>query len=481
MMGRYCRSRAYALPAHVKVISRALTGLGRDYDRLLITCPPQVGKSLSLENWVMWWLAHHPTHRVGYSTHNRDLALRAGRNVRALVREHGLAFGLGLDREAAAAHDWWLATGGGMRSVQCGGGWTGQRLDAGVLDDPLKDRRAADSRRERDIIWDWMSSTYLRRLQPGAPFCLTQTRWHEDDPPARCLELEGRVEDGGRWVVVHLPAIADPSITGPDLLGRKAGAPLTHPTIPDEDTEALAAHWEEQRRTTTPRDWGALYQGNPRPREGALITHDQLKALRLRAGEKAPAAERTAVAIDPSGGGRDTAGIIAGFLGTDSRLYVTHDRTRACSSQEWSRTACLLAYETGAGMFLIERYGGDSATLILRTAWDALQREGTIPADRPCPYLGEKTAKAGKLDRAEPIAQQMREGRIRTLGVLPEWEDEWATWQPGSDSPGRVDATAYLAYGLLKVPGAQKLVGTAAGTSLTAVAASGMGSLGRGR
>ncbi|MDJ1135402.1 hypothetical protein [Streptomyces iconiensis] len=72
---------------------------------------------------------------------------------------------------------------------------------------------------------------------------------------------------------------------------------------------------------------------------------------------------RRAVAVDPSGGGKDTAGVAAGFLGVDQRLYFTHDRTRRMSSDQWARAACALTYETDATLILVEKnYGGDMVT-----------------------------------------------------------------------------------------------------------------------
>lgn len=59
-------------------------------------------------------------------------------------------------------------------------------------------------------------------------------------------------------------------------------------------------------------------------------------------------------------------------------------------------------------------------------------------------------AKQGKLLRAEPIAQQMVEDRVRLRGAFVDLENEWATWQPtDSDSPGRIDASCVLVYGLI--------------------------------
>jgi hypothetical protein len=334
-----------------------------------------------------------------------------------------------------------------------------------IVDDPHKDRKEADSLRLRNRVWEWWSSVALSRLRPGSPVVLTLTRWHEDDLAGRVLKHEGILGKGGRWKVVHLPAIATEE---DDPLGRAFGAPLTHPALADNDFESLAEHWEDKRRTSTPRDWGALYQGDPQPAEGALLSLEELAAQRRLHLSPWPTAVRKAVAVDPSGGGKDVAGIIAGYIGEDQKLYITHDRSRAMPSTEWSRRACLLAHETESTTIIIERnYGNDLAVLAVGTAWDALQREGAIEKSALKPYIATVWAKSGKYTRADPIAQQWREDRIRTLSYMPELEQEWASYQPGnSDSPGRLDASVYLAYYFLRVPNSNQHIGNAAGVSI---------------
>ncbi|MFF9265866.1 terminase large subunit domain-containing protein [Streptomyces longwoodensis] len=484
-MGRYLDPPGFQARAHTRLIGRELNHLGKDYDRLLLTTPPQVGKStLVSELLPFWWLARHPTSRSAIVSYAASLALKKSRAVRRHVMERGTQYGLQLQRGESNVYDWSVMQGGGLRATGVGGSLTGFSITGvGIVDDPHKDRRDADSLRMRNRVWEWWSSVLLSRLRPGVPVVLVMTRWHEDDLAGRVLRHEGTTDTGGRWRVVHLPAIA---VSSDDPLGRQPGDPLTHPALEDTDLEALAAHWDDKRRTSTPRDWGALYQGDPQPAEGALITRDQLADQRRLHGHPAvPAPERIAVAVDPSGGGRDVAGIVGGFRGTDQRLYITHDRSRTGSSAQWSRRACLLAHEVNATVIIVERnFGGDMVNLAIATAWDALQREGAIPQDAIKPYIQTVTARTGKYLRAEPIAQQWIEDRIRTTAYLPELEEEWATWQPDhTDSPGRIDASTYLAYGLLKIPGASQHLGNAAGVSLTQAAQSpgGLGSIPLGR
>lgn len=465
-LGLYLDPDGFRICPHTRFIASSLAELGPDNDRLLITTPPRVGKSrLASTLLSFWWLAaRDPTARVIIASYAASLSLAKSRAVRRAIAEFGAAFGLTLRHGETNVYNWSCTSGGGVKAVGVSGGLTGHDGDLAIVDDPHKDRQEADSKLMRDRVWDWWSSTLMSRRSPGAPTVLIMTRWHHDDLAGRVLAHEGCADEGGKWRVIHLPAYAGAT----DPLGRRPGDPLTHPKIPDRDIGALRLYWEEQRRTATPRDWGALYMGDPQPAEGALLTREELAARRCSA--PAPHARR-AVGVDPSGGGRDTAGVVAGYLGVDQRLYLTHDRTKAMSSAAWARAACVLAAETEAQIIVVERnYGGDMTTLAIRTAWDALQREGVISRDVLPPYIQPVTAKTGKLLRAEPIAQQWREDRVRTAAYLPELEEEWATWQPGSsDSPGRLDASVYLAYGLLRPPATAQAISSPAGISMSQI------------
>ncbi|MFF3654910.1 hypothetical protein [Streptomyces olivochromogenes] len=443
---------SYRMRPHLKVISDALVGLERgDYDRLMVITPAQVGKSTTVAEWFpFWWLCLHPEDRVAVASYSDDLALRRGKVIRRYIQEHGDRYDLALLPGSEAAQDYDTNHGGGVRSVALGAGLTGFPTNLLALDDPHKDRAEAESAKMRERVHDWWSSTALKRLQPDRnAVVVVQTRWHPDDFAGRRLEEDGRLEDGGRWKVVHLPAMANPTKFGPDPLGRQDGDPLPHPKIPTRDRRALLRWWDDVKKTSTVRDWHSMSQGDPQPAQGALVSRELLRSI--RDGITVVEPQRIAVSIDPSGGGRDTAGIIGGFLGADNRVWITHDRTKAMSSAEWSRTACLLAVETNAGVIYVEwNYGRDMCTLAIDTAWKALQDEGRIPKDMLKPGIDAVSAKQGKLLRAEPIAQQMVEDRVRLRGAFVDLENEWATWQPSDpDSPGRIDASCVLVYGLI--------------------------------
>lgn len=477
--------RTYRMRPHLRVIGDAMAEvLAGRCDRLLVITPPQVGKSTLVAEWgAFWWLVNRPTDDIIIASYGADLAEARSKGVQDRIAEYGAEFGLLARKGSAAVGDWQLTTGGHLRAVGVGSGTTGWPANLIIVDDPHANRAEAESPRIRNAAHDWWSSTASTRLQPdmGAVIAI-QTRWHEDDFAGRRIKDEGRLGEGGRWKVVHLPAFADPKF-GPDPLGRAPGEPLTHPKIRTRDTARLTSWWQEKKRTSMIRDWHSLYQGDPQPIKGALVTEELLRLIRDSATVVEP--QKIAIGVDPSGGGRDTCGIIAGFLGEDKRMWITHDRSGVMASAAWSVQVCLLAYEIGAQVVFFEpNFGGDMAALAIRTAWRLLQQPGPdgalrIPAEELPPLVTDKTlrgnplrARVGKLLRAEPIAQQMSLDRVRLRGIFPDLEREWATWQPTDPaSPGRIDASVILGYGLLPLPPAGTQSGQAHG-SLPATGAS---------
>lgn len=459
----------YALRPHLTHISNQLADVGSARcKRLMIMVPPQTGKSELAAVWFpFWWLARHPRAKLIIASYGQQLAVTRGRSIRRRVLGEGWRWQMALARGASQIAEWELASGGGIKSVGVGAGVTGFPADVAIIDDPHKSRAEADSLVFRDRVWDWYSADLLTRIAPGGPLVVIGTPWHHDDLLHRILEQEGREEDGGQWRVVKLPAFAGAD----DPLGREPGEPLMHPRLAEDDVEGSRAHWEAKRASSRVSDWSALYMLDPRPSEDALVTYALLRERRHLLGHPEPT--RIAVAVDPSGGGRDSAGVIGGFLGADQRMYITHDRTMIGSSAQWSRAACELAAEIGADVIVAEKnYGGDMVSLAIRTAWDALARE--TPGDRRYQRLAPRvklvSAKRAKRIRAEPIAQQFTEDRIRLGAYLPDVESEWATWRPSeADSPGRLDASCYLGYELLPVPGAETVVSSVAGISRDSV------------
>jgi len=125
-----------------------------------------------------------------------------------------------------------------------------------IIDDPIRDREAADSEGQRDRVWEWYGEVARTRLMPRAVQLLTQTRWHDDDLAGRILNSE----DQRNWTVLTLPAIAEES----DALGRSPGDVLWPQWYPRE-------RLEQQRTVMGERAFSAVYQQNPIPATGGIF------------------------------------------------------------------------------------------------------------------------------------------------------------------------------------------------------------------
>jgi len=215
------------------------------------------------------------------------------------------------------------------------------------------------------------------------------------------------------------------------------------------------------------------FDNDPRGTAGSLLSEDIVVARRNYSPACRPV--KVAVAVDPSGGGRDVAGIIGGYLGDNGKLYFTHDRSIAGPVEEWARRVVVLAFEINAERIIVEKnYGRDLAKRNIAVAWTELHAGEKRPP--PCPRIDLVWGKRGKLLRAEPIAQEIITGRIFFGAALPDLEEEWTTWKEGAgDSPGRLDASVYLGYGLLKIPGAEGVVSSPTAINAAAAAALGIG------
>lgn len=245
---------------HQRLLDEKLEAVERgEIDRLMVFMPPRHGKSeKASKRFPSWYLGRNPDRQIIAASYNSDLATDFGREVRNIIAspEYGEVFGnVGLRQDSKAADRMNTNHGGVYIAAGVGTASTGRGAHLGLIDDPFKDRQDADSELQREKVWSWYRSTFFTRLMPGGAIVLIQTRWHEDDLAGRLLEQDGRVEDGGEWTVLELPAI--------DTTG--------HALWPDwYDIPAL----DRIRRTIGPREWSALYMQSPQPAEGTFFQRD---------------------------------------------------------------------------------------------------------------------------------------------------------------------------------------------------------------
>lgn len=265
--------RTVQTPA-LDLIDAALVRWARTPDaRLIISMPPQEGKSTRAGHWMpVWLLRQHPDWRIVMASYAAQLAYRNARLVRNTIADNP-ELGLTLAEDRSAVHDWEVrpASGGqagGMYSVGVGGGLGGRPADALIIDDPHKDRAEASSERMRDHVWSWWESVASARLAPGAPVLVIMTRWHEDDLAGRLLKSD----DG--WELLNIPAQAELS-GADDPLGRTEGEYMVSARRNKNGTPRSREQWEKRKREAG-EEWQPLYQGAPSAKTGTILDPTRL-------------------------------------------------------------------------------------------------------------------------------------------------------------------------------------------------------------
>ncbi len=260
-------ARTIQTPA-LDLIDRGLVELMNTPDgRLIISLPPQEGKSERVSRrFPTWVLRDSPDTRVAIASYEHTVARRWGRVIRDDIATH-TSLGMRVRQDLSGQSEWQLlGHRGGVFSVGIGGALTGRPVDLLIIDDPIKDRRQADSQAYRDAVWDWWTDVASTRLAPGAPVVLVLTRWHEDDLAGRLLSHEDR----HLWQVVNIPAEADhdPANGATDPLGREVGEFMA------SARGRSLAQWAAIRIRSGARTWASLYQGHPSPVEGGILKRD---------------------------------------------------------------------------------------------------------------------------------------------------------------------------------------------------------------
>lgn len=236
-------SPTYAAPHHLAPLIAELERAEREPVRCLVSVPPRHAKTETFLHAIAWWLRRDPSIMCGYASYATNIALSKSN----LAREYTKRAGVDLDRSQSAKAEWKTAAGGGLLATGVGGPLTGFGVHRLIIDDPHKNRREAESATLRSHISEWATSTAFTRLEPGGSVFVVHTRWHPDD-------LIGRLgkNDGVPWKVINLQAIDD------------HGVALWPDRWPVGDLEKRRAEVGEY-------DWASLYQGEPRPRGGAVF------------------------------------------------------------------------------------------------------------------------------------------------------------------------------------------------------------------
>lgn len=269
----------YQVNWHHERLCEALDQLvNGDIKRLMVFMPPRHGKSeLGSRRFPAYVLGKDPDAQIISASYSADLASQMNRDVQRIIDspEYQEAFPdtrLGSRKEKGYIrnNDIFEIVGnkGVYKSAGIGGGITGRGMTYGIIDDPFKNRKEAESKTIRNAVWDWYTSTFYTRLEKDARILIILTRWHEDDLAGRLLKQAEEDPDADQWTVINYPAVAEDPIHESDP--RNIGDALW-PGKYDED--AL----KKIKSTIGTYEWSALYQQRPSPSDGNFLNRNWWK------------------------------------------------------------------------------------------------------------------------------------------------------------------------------------------------------------
>jgi predicted phage terminase large subunit-like protein len=423
----------------IDMIDRALVELMEDpeQDALAVFLPPQEGKSqLCSRRFPEWVLDWNPALRCAGVSYELDVALRWGRDVKQDVALSDRArLRIDIRRDSSAAGRWETLAGGGMYCVGIGGPLTGRPVDVMVIDDPVKDRAAAESARLRDLAWDWWESVGLTRLAPGAKVVLIQTRWHEDDLAGRILSRPSPL----RWRVLSIPAIAVDN----DPLGRAPGEEL------ESVRQRAPGHFRNLAATMSRYVFSGVYQQNPTAPEGNFFRRQAFRYWRP---------------LPPWPDGRERIDCEGQPVTlADCWRFLTVDPAASTkTSADWTVASCWGLAPDGNLILLdrardrvpdhdhfamcrplLDRWGAQQV-YVEQSWWAKTLVQDATAAGVPVAPL---TADTDKVTRAIPAAGRVHAGRVwfpAAADWLETWCDELAAFPQGSHDD-QVDTLAYAA------------------------------------
>lgn len=371
---------------------RAACGL-RKRVLVLVSAPPQVGKTLTGQHAYAQWLACHPDHWLAYVSYSSDIAEAKSRDMRDLA----LRAGVKLRGDSSAVDRWQTAEGGGLLARGIQSGLTGQSgLGCIWFDDLYRDAIDARSPATAQKILDRLSSAGITRLHPTTSLVFSNTRWDTNDAIGFMEKLSEMPEVRASFdiIIVRLPCVDE--ITGEPLI-----------TYRGRDRDYYAA----QRALCSESDWWSCYMAAPRPPGGTIF-----KSQGITRGPR-PTRYRVAIGADFAYSTKTSADMSAAvvmLIDLDKTVeiggrkfplfYVDHAEEQQVESTDW------LSYLKS----LRERYQGASIHASIGGTELSIVSTGKMMG---VPLVTRPTT-MDKASRAQPASTTWKQQRI----MLPEHE-----------------------------------------------------------
>jgi predicted phage terminase large subunit-like protein len=219
--------------------------------RLIVNLPPGHLKTwLASTCLTAWLLAYDPSLNVIIVTHAEHLSKKIARNIRSIVQSSWFkeVFASRIEKGHAEVTDFGTIAGGGVFVTSFGAGFTGQRADVIIIDDP---HDIKDEIEQIESTIESFNTVLLSRLndRKNGRLLVVAHRVHEHDLSAHLLRKK-------KWKHVLLPLIATRDQTYQTSCGhwlRRKGELLRPDAFGSDDIDEL-------RENSFRPDFEMLYQ-----------------------------------------------------------------------------------------------------------------------------------------------------------------------------------------------------------------------------
>lgn len=276
-----------ATPFHMRYYALLEAFAAGRIRRLMITVPPQHGKSLGSSIALpAWLLGHNPDLHIAIASYSASLAQKFNKRLQRLIDSPAYSdiFPSTTIKSAGRTGSYQrtaelteiVGHTGDVVAVGREGSLTGNPVDVFIIDDLYKDAMEANSPTVRENCWDWYTSVVRTREHNASRELIVFTRWHKEDLIGRIMQKERVVElhswsqldnaSESDWYHLNLEALKSTPPT--ELDPREIGQPLWG--------ERHSAELLREKQRLDALQFEAMYQGRPTDAAG-LLYGDELK------------------------------------------------------------------------------------------------------------------------------------------------------------------------------------------------------------
>jgi len=245
--------------------------------RQMTFMPPRHGKTFNFSELLpAYKLGRDPDAKIIHATYSPKVAETYALSVRKIMEsdiykkifpDTKLPTNQRIHRNYANKVMWFQLVDkkGGYQAVGSGQAINGTGAHLIILDDPIKDRKAANNANYREEVWQWWLNSLSRRVENSqVAIVMATTRWHEDDLAGRLIASDEKMpwELRSNWKTLKFSGIAVEPLEPYDT--RNVGEALW------EEKISIKKH-EADRIDMGSFNFEALIQQNPIPQDGGIF------------------------------------------------------------------------------------------------------------------------------------------------------------------------------------------------------------------